>query len=57
MNSLFQDGATISWLMAESVIVNHARSSVAPERMVDALLDRTEGVSSEAEYFTRSAPS
>ncbi len=52
MNSLFQDGATISWLMAESVIVDHARRSVAPERMADALLDRAENVSSEAEYFT-----
>ncbi len=52
MNSLFQDGATISWLMAESVILNHARRSVSPERMVDALLDRTENVSTEAEYFT-----
>jgi len=52
MNSLFQDGATISWLMAESVIVDHARRSVSPERMADALLDRTENVSSEAEYFT-----
>ncbi|MSU65411.1 MAG: oxidoreductase [Opitutus sp.] len=52
MNSLFQDGATISWLMAESVIVDHARRSVAPERMAEALLDRTENVSSEAEYFT-----
>ena len=52
MNSLFQDGATISWLMAESLIVSHARRSVAPERMSDALLDRTSGVASEAEYFT-----
>ncbi len=52
MNSLFQDGATISWLMAESVIVNHARRSVAPERMTDALLDRAENVASEADYFT-----
>src|ERR1017187_1630335 len=52
MNSLFQDGATISWLMAESVIMDHARRSVAPERMADALLDRAAGVSSEAEYFT-----
>ncbi len=52
MNSLFQDGATISWLMAESVIVDHARRSVAPERMSDALLDRATGVASEAEYFT-----
>ena len=39
MNSLFQDGATISWLMAESVIVDHARRSVAPERMADILLN------------------
>ena len=52
MNSLFQDGATISWLMAESVIVNHAHRSVAPERMVDALLDRTDDVMTEADYFT-----
>jgi pyruvate-ferredoxin/flavodoxin oxidoreductase len=52
MNSLFQDGATISWLMAESVIVNHARTSVSPERMVDALLERTENVTSPEEYFT-----
>lgn len=51
MNSLFQDGSTISWLMAESVILSHARRSVAPERLADALLDKTEGVSSEAEYF------
>ncbi len=52
MNSLFQDGATISWLMAESVIVNHARSSCSPERLTDALLDRPENVMTEAEYFT-----
>ncbi|HVZ65981.1 MAG TPA: 2-oxoacid:acceptor oxidoreductase family protein [Lacunisphaera sp.] len=52
MNSLFQDGATISWLMAESVIVDHARRSVAPERLTDALLDRNESIASEAEYFT-----
>ena len=52
MNSLFQDGATISWLMAESVILNHARRSVVPERLGDALLDRSEDVATEAEYFT-----
>jgi pyruvate-ferredoxin/flavodoxin oxidoreductase len=52
MNSLFQDGATISWLMAESVIVSHARRSVVPERLADALLDRAEGTASDAEYFT-----
>ncbi|MBI5767271.1 MAG: 2-oxoacid:acceptor oxidoreductase family protein [Verrucomicrobia bacterium] len=52
MNSLFQDGATISWLMAESVILHHARRSVVPERLTDALLDRAENVASEADYFT-----
>ncbi|MBI2924388.1 MAG: 2-oxoacid:acceptor oxidoreductase family protein [Verrucomicrobia bacterium] len=52
MNSLFQDGATISWLMAESVILNHARRSVVPERLGDALLEREENVVSEADYFT-----
>ncbi|HEU5070145.1 MAG TPA: 2-oxoacid:acceptor oxidoreductase family protein [Verrucomicrobiae bacterium] len=51
MNSLFQDGATISWLLAESLILNHSRRSVVPERLSDALLDRTEKVSSDAEYF------
>jgi pyruvate-ferredoxin/flavodoxin oxidoreductase len=52
MNSLFQDGATISWLLAESLILNHARRSVVPERLTDALLDRAENVASEQEYFT-----
>lgn len=52
MNSLFQDGSTISWLMAESVIVEHAHRSVAPERMTDALLSKTERVMTEADYFT-----
>ncbi|MBI4624703.1 MAG: 2-oxoacid:acceptor oxidoreductase family protein, partial [Verrucomicrobia bacterium] len=52
MNSLFQDGATISWLMAESVIIEHARHSVVPERLADALLDRTANVATEADYFT-----
>ena len=52
MNSLFQDGATISWLMAESLIVDHARRSVSPERLVDALLSRTANVATEADYFT-----
>ncbi|MDO8544512.1 MAG: 2-oxoacid:acceptor oxidoreductase family protein, partial [Opitutaceae bacterium] len=52
MNSLFQDGATISWLMAESAIITHARRSVVPERLADALLERVEQVASEADYFT-----
>ncbi|HTY88405.1 MAG TPA: 2-oxoacid:acceptor oxidoreductase family protein [Candidatus Acidoferrum sp.] len=51
MNSLFQDGATISWLLGESLILNHARRSVVPERLADALLQRNEDVMSEAELF------
>jgi pyruvate-ferredoxin/flavodoxin oxidoreductase len=52
MNSLFQDGATISWLLGESLIVNHARRSVVPERLTDALLERDENIITEADYFT-----
>ncbi|MBT5847283.1 MAG: oxidoreductase, partial [Verrucomicrobiales bacterium] len=51
MNSLFQDGTTISWLFGESSMLNHARRSVAPERLATALLEREDGVSSEREYF------
>ena len=51
MNSLFQDGATISWLLGESLIQNHARRSVAPERLAEALLDHEDDVMTEAEHF------
>ena len=51
MNSLFQDGATISWLIGESAILNHARRSVTPERLAAALLEREDNVGSEREYF------
>ncbi len=51
MNSLFQDGATISWLMSESVLLNHARRSVVPERLCDLLLNRNDSVISESDYF------
>ena len=37
MNSLFQDGATISWLMGESFIMDNARHSILPERLADHL--------------------
>jgi len=53
MNSLFQDGATISWLLGESLILNHARRSVVPERLTDALLQKNaESVMTEGDYFT-----
>ena len=43
MNSLFQDGATVAWLFGEAFIMDHARRSVIPERLVDALLEREGG--------------
>ncbi len=51
MNSLFQDGVTVGWLMGESFIVDHARRSVIPERLADALLTRETGVISDEEYY------
>ena len=50
MNSLFQDGVTVGWLMGESFIVDHARRSVIPERLADILLTRESGLSDE-EYY------
>src|SRR3569833_771110 len=52
MNSLFQDGSTIGWLLGESLMLNHSRRSVVPERLSDLLLNQTENVISEPEYFT-----
>jgi len=55
MNSLFQDGPTISWLMGESLILRHSRRSVAPERLANALaslLDNPDAtVITKDEYF------
>ena len=44
MNSLFQDGITVGWLLGESFIVDHGRRSVIPERLVDALMNREKDV-------------
>jgi pyruvate-ferredoxin/flavodoxin oxidoreductase len=51
MNSLFQDGITIGWLMGESFIMDHARRSVIPERLADAILHRETGVITPREYY------
>ena len=55
MNSLFQDGITVGWLMGESFIVDHARRSVIPERLADIVCSRATGsralVLSEEEYY------
>jgi pyruvate-ferredoxin/flavodoxin oxidoreductase len=39
MNSLFQDGATITWLMGESFMIENARFSITPERLGNHLLE------------------
>ncbi len=51
MNSLFQDGITVGWLLGESFIVDHGRRSVVPERIADALLNRDQDVISPREYY------
>jgi pyruvate-ferredoxin/flavodoxin oxidoreductase len=51
MNSLFQDGITVGWLMGESFVVDHARRSVIPERLADALMGREQDVISPREYY------
>jgi pyruvate-ferredoxin/flavodoxin oxidoreductase len=54
MNSLFQDGVTVGWLMGESFIVDHARRSVIPERLADILLNRDADVINAEEYYNLS---
>jgi pyruvate-ferredoxin/flavodoxin oxidoreductase len=51
MNSLFQDGVTVGWLMGESFIVDHARRSVIPERLADILLTRDTNVIDAEQYY------
>jgi pyruvate-ferredoxin/flavodoxin oxidoreductase len=51
MNSLFQDGITVGWLIGESFIVDHARRSVIPERLANALLNRETKVIDAREYY------
>ncbi len=51
MNSLFQDGTTVTWMLAESFIADHSRRSVIPEILATALLEREEGVMTEEELF------
>jgi pyruvate-ferredoxin/flavodoxin oxidoreductase len=51
MNSLFQDGITVGWLLGESFIVDHGRRSVIPERLADALLQRDHDVINKREYY------
>ncbi|MEN8113093.1 MAG: thiamine pyrophosphate-dependent enzyme, partial [Actinomycetota bacterium] len=51
MNSLFQDGVTVSWLMGEGFILDHARRSVIPERLADRILDEGAAPMTDEDYF------
>ena len=51
MNSLFQDGVTVGWLLGESFIVDHGRRSVIPERLAGVLLNRDSDVINPREYY------
>ena len=51
MNSLFQDGVTVGWLLGESFIVDHGRRSVIPERLADGLLGREKDIITPHEYY------
>jgi len=51
MNSLFQDGITVGWLLGESFIVDHGRRSVIPERLLEALMRREADVINPREYY------
>lgn len=58
MNSLFQDGATIGWLIGESFIKDHALLSIIPERLCNIILNEfnaENGIQihfTEEDYFT-----
>ena len=51
MNSLFQDGATIGWLIGESFIQNQGRRSVCPERYADLIMNEQKGTFDGDDYF------
>ncbi|MCP4750463.1 MAG: oxidoreductase, partial [Proteobacteria bacterium] len=51
MNSLFQDSPTTGWLFGESLIVDHSKRSVVPERLADHLLKDDLGGFTNESYF------
>ncbi|MFC1553613.1 2-oxoacid:acceptor oxidoreductase family protein [candidate division KSB1 bacterium] len=51
MNSLFQDGVTVSWLFGESFITDHSRRSVIPERLADKLTGEDPETMTDKDYF------
>ncbi len=51
LNSLFQDGATIGWMLGESFIKDHAFLSVIPERLTDLVISEFDDGFTEEDYF------
>ncbi len=51
MNSLFQDGSTITWMFGESFMMDHGRRSVVPERLADVLLAGADGTFTADDHF------
>ncbi len=51
MNSLFQDGTTIGWLIGEGFMRDHAHLSVIPERLADHLLSGFDHGFTEEDFF------
>ncbi len=51
MNSLFQDGTTIGWIIGESFMKDHAFRSVIPERFADMIINHFENGFDEDDYF------
>ncbi len=49
MNSLFQDSSTLAWILGETMIMDHSKRSVLPERLTDLLLSG--GKMDESTYF------
>ena len=52
MNSLFQDGTTIGWLVGEGFMRDHAILSVVPERLMDIVNSGFENGFTEDDFFT-----
>lgn len=51
MNSLFQDGATIGWLVGESFMQDHIKRSIIPERLANLLFSDEVNSFTDEDYF------
>ncbi|MDJ0841152.1 MAG: 2-oxoacid:acceptor oxidoreductase family protein [Acidobacteriota bacterium] len=51
MNSLFQDGTTIGWLLSEGFVQDHLRRSIIPERLAGWVLGARDRKMEDLDYF------